>query len=275
MAATTSDAISSIATMVVFSLSKANIVGREPRRKPKKLRDLETFLNPSETRNRRLMGVLPTLSLTLTGKTTNSSWSSLHSEKSTNRPARCQNKRRITLPMCPIWMKDAIGSFLMRPTSMCSSGTLAASQPASQQNLSRCTRWAPRANVDISVISVAAGKQRVLRDDIGRQSACKCLQSVRARCDLFPQYSQLRWKNANQQANCGDSTARSENFYIFNNGISCLATKVTVTDNAVEVIGLAGNQWRSDDPLACACREVRLTSSVCVGASYRDRGRLR
>jgi hypothetical protein len=72
-------------------------------------------------------------------------------------------------------------------------------------------------------------------------------------------------------------TARhdSENFYMVNNGISCLATKVTLTDNAVEVNGFTSNQWRSDNSFACACGQVRLSDSIRVGANYGDRGGLR
>jgi hypothetical protein len=74
MAVMTSDAISSIATMVVSSSFKANIVGTGPRRKPRKSPALETYLSRSGTRNKRLMRVLPTPSLTSIGKMTNLSW---------------------------------------------------------------------------------------------------------------------------------------------------------------------------------------------------------
>ena len=75
---------------------------------------LKSFRDPKQTSNGRLADAIANID----GKMTNSSWSSSHSVRSTNRPARSPNKRRITQPMCRILKKGAIGSSLMRPTSM-------------------------------------------------------------------------------------------------------------------------------------------------------------
>jgi hypothetical protein len=89
-----------------------------------------------------------------------------------------------------------------------------------------------------SVISVAAGKQKsyvMTLDAYQLVNAYKALgQDAIFSLNIRNYVGKTR---TNKQI---VETARRdpENFYMFNNGISCLATKVTVTDNAVEVIGL-------------------------------------
>jgi hypothetical protein len=67
------------------------------------------------------------------------------------------------------------------------------------------------------------------------------------------------------------ATEDSQNFYLFNNGISCLATKVVLTDQSVEIVGLqvingaqtvktlvqAANKWSSEPSVLVRITEIQ------------------
>jgi hypothetical protein len=89
-----------------------------------------------------------------------------------------------------------------------------------------------------SVISVAAGKQRSYVMTLDANQLVNAYKALGQDAIFSLNIRNYVGKTRTNKQIVETARRDPENFYMFNNGISCLATKVTVTDNAVEVIGL-------------------------------------
>ena len=89
-----------------------------------------------------------------------------------------------------------------------------------------------------SVISVSAGKQKSYVMTLDANQLVNAYKALGQDAIFSLNIRNYVGKTRTNKQIVETARRDPENFYMFNNGISCLATKVTVTDNAVEVIGL-------------------------------------